>query len=84
MVPGRLLVALIDIYSLVLLVRILFSWAPPEARDNEFYRFLHAITEPVMRPLRRIIPPVGGLDLSPILLFVGLAVLERLIRGWLL
>ena len=84
MLAGRLLIAVIDIYTIVLVVRIIFSWAPPHWRASEFCRFLYAVTEPVMRPFRRLIPPMGGFDLSPILLFLVLAFIGRLIRNLLL
>lgn len=80
MVVG-LLRAVVDIYSIVLIVRILFSWLPPHTRDSQFYEFLYSITEPAMRPFRRLIPPMGGFDLSPILLFLALRVIRRLLMG---
>lgn len=73
-------VALIDVYSLFLVVRVLFSWLPPGSRANSFYEFLHAFTEPVLKPLRRIIPPFGGIDFTPL---APLLIL-RLIRGAIL
>jgi YggT family protein len=77
----RLLIAAIDVYSLVLVVRILLSWAPEGWRANVFCEFLHAITEPVLKPFRRLLKPIGGMDFSPILLFILLAVVEHLLRG---
>lgn len=68
-----LLVAAIRIYELVILVRVISSWLPPEHRANEAYRFLYAITEPFLRPFSRAVPPVGGLDFSP---FVAVLLLE--------
>ena len=76
----RLLLAIIDIYMLVLIARCVFSWLPPQAQANKFYEFLYAITEPLMRPFRRVIPPMGGLDLSPILLFLVLIGLKSVLR----
>ncbi len=79
----RLLIAAVELYSIVLIVRIVFSWLPARARASQFYMFVHAITEPVMRPFRRVIPLVGGLDLSPILLLLILSAIKRLLRGTL-
>lgn len=73
------------IYWVILLVRILLSWFPvprtgPAARLTSI---LFQLTDPVMRPLRNIIPPVRAgmmaIDLSPILLFIGIGVLQRVI-----
>jgi len=72
-----------DLYIVVLLVRIVFSWLPPRFRASQFYAFLYVVTEPVLRPFRRILPAMGGFDLSPILLFFLLAFLQRLLRGLL-
>ena len=79
----RFVIAAIELYTIVLLVRIVFSWLPPRSRASQFYAFLHVATEPVLRPFRRILPPMGGFDLSPILLFFLLAFLQRLLRGLL-
>ena len=74
-----ILIAAIDVYTIVLIVRIIFSWLPPHMKRGQFYEFIYAVTEPVMQPFRRLIPPVRGFDLSPILLFVLLMVIERLL-----
>lgn len=76
-----LLIAIVRVYSFVLLVRIIFSWLPPRYRATEFYAFIHRITEPVMRPFRRIIPPAGGIDFSPIVIFILLEVIVRVLSG---
>lgn len=49
-------------------------------RYNPVMRFIYDITEPIMAPFRRIIPPVGGMDFSPIVLFLVL----QLVRAWIL
>lgn len=43
-------------------------------------RFIHEITEPIMAPFRRLIPPIGGMDFSPIVLFLVLNLVEKWIR----
>ena len=69
---------LIDLYSLIVLVGIVMSWLqlPP---SNPIAQFVHAVTEPVLGPIRRALPPMGGLDFSPMVLLIGL----RLLRGML-
>lgn len=64
----RLLISLLDIYSLVIIVRALISWVSPDPY-NPIIRILYKLTEPVLRPLRRLAPPrkLGGLDLSPMI-----------------
>jgi len=65
------------IYSVLILARVVLSWAGPTA-DNALTRFIHSATEPVLGPVRSILPNMGGLDLSPIVVLIGLQVLEEL------
>ncbi len=71
----------IYIYYIVLILRILLSWAtmvwsPPPAMDP-VVRVIYDLTEPVMGLFRRYIPPVGGLDLSPLILFIILRFIQE-------
>jgi YggT family protein len=74
---------LIQAYMIVLFARIIISWFPiqPNSGLASVYAFLHAVTEPVLGPIRRIIPPIGmggmGLDLSPLIVFFGISILLR-------
>jgi YggT family protein len=74
-----LLARLFDLYSLIIVAAVVLSWVqlPPE---NPLVRVVHTLTEPLLAPIRRILPAVGGLDLSPWVLLVAL----RLLRGLLL
>lgn len=74
------LVAVLDLYTVVLVVRIVFSWLPPRSRQSVFYQFLFAITEPLMRPFRRLLPPVSGMDFSPIVLFLLVMVVKSAMK----
>ena len=70
---------LIQLYVVCLIVRAVLSFFPPPrsgfmATVNEF---LFAISEPLLSPLRRVIPPLGGLDLSFLVLILGAQVLAR-------
>ena len=70
-------------YTTILFLRILSSWAPAWQGHN-VVRFLAFYTDPYLNVFRRILPPLGGvLDLSPILAFFGLRILEALILGFL-
>ncbi|HEY2420503.1 MAG TPA: YggT family protein [Neobacillus sp.] len=62
---------LITYYSYALIVYILMSWFP-NARDTSIGRFLARICEPYLEPFRRIIPPFGMMDVSPIVAFLVL------------
>ena len=64
------------IYGIV--IQAILSWVNPGAY-NPAVNLLHSLTEPVLRPVRRLLPPISGLDLSPLLAILGLEVLRRLI-----
>jgi YggT family protein len=66
---ATLLIYAIYAFMIVLLVRVVFSWVSPFP-TNPVSRFAFRVTEPVLAPLRRWIPPVSGLDLSPLVLWV--------------
>lgn len=70
-----------DIYSIILIIRILFSWLPPDTRHNRFYEFIYKITEPVLQPIRRRLPPLGGFDFSPIVVFLVLHIISVSLRN---
>jgi YggT family protein len=75
----RLLVTAIQLYSLVLVARIILSWIPSINRSQPIVFFLYQITEPVLDPVRRVIPPLGMIDISPIVVFIGLRILQRIL-----
>jgi YggT family protein len=83
----RIVVDLLQVYLVVLLVRILLTWVPvnPWSRLAKVIGWLGVITDPLLRPLRRIIPPLrlGGmlLDLSPIILIFAVEVLIGIFGG---
>ncbi|MHC4322375.1 MAG: YggT family protein [Planctomycetota bacterium] len=67
---------IIGLYKMVLLVRIILTWIPHN-HNNPAAIFLYKITEPVLEPVRRIIPAIGGIDISPIIVFFGLGFIQR-------
>ena len=73
-----LLIALLDLYSLVVLGAVIISWIqlPP---SNPVANFLHTLTEPLLAPIRRVLPDAGGLDFSPLILLFGLRMLRSLL-----
>jgi YggT family protein len=74
----RLIATLIDLCSLVLLVTVVMSWLPVDRR-SPLRTLLDGLTEPVLAPIRRALPPMGGLDLSPMVLLIALQFLKRLL-----
>ena len=72
------LARLIDLYSLVVLVAVILSWVPLDRR-NPLLTITHGLTEPVLAPIRNVLPPMGGMDFSPLVLLIVL----QLLKGFL-
>lgn len=78
------LCVLLTIYFIILLVRIILSWVPslPEP-VQPLARGVRALTDPILNPLRGLIPPISaggvGLDLSPLLLFFVIIILRGIL-----
>ena len=73
----RLAYAVLEVYSFLILARAIMSWVAPDPR-NDLLLLVIRVTEPVLGPLRRLIP-LRGLDLSPILAWLLIRLLMRLI-----
>ncbi|MBA1444419.1 MAG: YggT family protein [Chromatiales bacterium] len=69
---------LINIFLFAILIQVILSWINPGAY-NPASALLHSLTDPVIRPARRILPPISGLDLSPMLVMIGLVLLKMLL-----
>jgi YggT family protein len=72
------LARIIDLYSLVVLVAVILSWIQLDRR-NPLVVITRALTEPILKPIRNIIPVMGGLDLSAMVLLIALQILKRLL-----
>ncbi|HEY7699930.1 MAG TPA: YggT family protein [Vicinamibacteria bacterium] len=72
------LVPLIDLYTIVVIAAVIVSWLslPPE---NPLVRLTRALTEPPLSLIRRVVPPIGGLDFSPMILLILLSMLRGLL-----
>lgn len=69
---------LIDLYFIVVLVAVITSWIGLR-EDHPIVKVTRALTEPLLGPIRRVLPSFGGLDFSPMVLLVGLSLLRRAI-----
>jgi YggT family protein len=67
---AELLQATLYVFIVSIFVRVILSWVVPYGYQNPVMGLLRSLTEPLMRPARRLIPPLGGLDVSPIGAFI--------------
>ncbi len=76
---------LLGLYSWVIIAAALISWVSPDPR-NPIVMFLRQATEPVLAPIRRLLPPgkTGGLDLSPLIVVIAIQFVERVVLPTLL
>jgi YggT family protein len=74
----RLLCSLINVYYIVLFAHIILSWFPtqPGSGMASIRSILFQLTEPVLGPVRRLIPSIGMIDISPIVVFLGLEIIQ--------
>ena len=69
----------LQIYQFLLLARVLMTWIPNLDHSNPIARFLYQVTEPVLSPIRSALPQTGSIDLSPLVVFLGISILMQLI-----
>lgn len=82
MIVGHILVGILTIYSLLIIIRIVFSWVM--SFTNPVMRFLRKITDPILEPFRRLIPPLGVFDISAIVVLLLLNFLKIAVAAVLL
>ncbi|MHB0774651.1 YggT family protein [Halomonas sp. WWR20] len=72
--------AILKIYFFALIVMIILSWVAPQA-SHPGAILVQQIVEPIMAPVRRVIPPLGMIDLSPIVVFIAINLVDGLVVG---
>jgi len=76
--PAELISLLLNIYLIAVFMRVLLSWINPHGY-NPAMTIILSLTEPVMRPFRAVIPPIAGIDLSPLAAIVAIQVVRMLV-----
>jgi len=83
---GTLLFWALNIFLWIIIIQVVLSWLiafevinvkNPQAQN--LIRLLHKITDPVYKPLRKFIPAIGGIDVTPIIIIFGISILQKLI-----
>jgi YggT family protein len=75
---GELVVLAFNVFLFAIVIQVVISWINPGSY-NPVNTLLHSITAPVLGPIQRLIPPVSGMDLSPLVALIGLQVLKMLV-----
>ncbi len=75
---------LFELYTWILVARFLLTWIPSLDYSHAVVRFIYKATDFVVRPFRGIIPPVGNIDLSPLVMFLVLRMAYSLLRRLLI
>ncbi|MCA1574529.1 MAG: YggT family protein [Acidobacteria bacterium] len=79
---GYVLFGVLAVYSMLIVMRIILAWGM--SYGNRLMRFLVRVTEPILGPFRRVIPPLGMFDISPIIVLLILQLFQRAIAGTLI
>ena len=74
----------VELLTILVFVRILLSWIPSVDYGHPIISFIVRVTDPILQPVRRLMPPIGGLDLSPIIAIFLLQLVGRLLHQILL
>ena len=81
-----LILTLLDIYKYIVLAAVVMSWLVAFGVINVYnpfarsvVKFLDAVTDPVFRQIRKVVPPIGGLDISPLIVYIAILFVEELI-----
>lgn len=74
-----IILSLLRLYSFILLARVLMTWIPNLDPSNPIVQFLYQATEPVLKPIRNALPQTGGMDFSPLIVFVLISVVSRML-----
>ncbi|MBI5118015.1 YggT family protein [Candidatus Poribacteria bacterium] len=76
---GNLFIDILQIYSLLIIVRAVVSWTGIDP-GNQLVRILNSVTDPVLVPIQRIVPPIGGaIDISPIVALFLIQILKAVV-----
>ena len=75
---GELVILAFNVFIFAIVIQVIISWVNP-GNYNPVNALLSSITSPVLRPIQKFIPPISGMDLSPLVALIGLQVMKMLI-----
>lgn len=81
---GQILILLLDVFFWIIIAQVVLSWLLAfdvvnikNQQARNLVGLIHKITDPVYKPLRRFIPPIAGIDLTPIIIIFGISLLKN-------
>lgn len=74
--------SLFQVYSWLILARVIISWVAPMS-NHVVVRFVYDMTEPLLRWLRRYLPPTGGIDFSPLVALIVVQIVQQIVVRFL-
>ena len=85
---GKLLIILLDVFFWIIIIQVVMSWLIAfdvinirNSQARNLIELLHKITDPVYKPLRKFIPSIAGIDISPIIIIIGIQLLQNVVRS---
>ena len=79
MSPLALIRVVFEVLYVLLIARVVISWIPGVDVSHPAVRFIYRVTAPILDPIRRIMPPIGGLDFSPWVAILLLSLVQRVV-----
>lgn len=76
---GRLLVNIITLYEGLIILRAILSWFTTPTTQNRLIDMLNQLTDPILKPVREMLPASGGIDFSPLVVLIGLELVKRVL-----
>lgn len=76
----NLTLLLLNVYFFAIIIQAILSWVAPYT-THPAAMLLHSLTEPILRPVRRFVPPISGIDLSPMVVLIGILFVQRLLAA---
>jgi YggT family protein len=74
-----LLYYLLELLKWLIIARALMSWFVSPYSDNPVVRLVRKVTDPILRPLAEVVPPLGGMDISPLLAFFAIQLTQMML-----
>lgn len=83
---GKILLLCLQIYTYIIIASVIISWLvafevinPKNEQAQNLLKAIDKVTAPIYKPLRKFIPPIGGIDITPIVVIFGIYILQQIV-----